>query len=188
MAANVTDVLSLADAKLNLRVDGDDLDSLVTEAITSAVGYIQRQTGVPLLDRPETFKLQRPSKDDDPLVLPARDVKEVTEVDYWTEAQELRQDPAGAVAVATLGRREEVGRVTVVWPPADGWPEVLDQSLMQVTVTLGYDLLEKKDRDIKNTVIVLTRHFFEQPDRIESDFAVISMIESIKRRRMAELV
>ncbi len=44
--------LSVADAKLHLRVDGEDEDALITGIIAAAVDHVERATGLVLSQRP----------------------------------------------------------------------------------------------------------------------------------------
>jgi hypothetical protein len=52
-------VLSLADAKLYLKVDFDDDDSLITSLIGTAVSYVEKATEYRLYQRPEIITLAK---------------------------------------------------------------------------------------------------------------------------------
>ena len=138
MPSAATDILSLEEARLQLRLDDDVEDSLVESAVQGAVDYCQRLAGKPFLDVATTLYLERPSLADAPMRIPRRDVKSIRTVQYWETSQELRDDPSGTVAVNDLGRRQEDGWDTLLWPPEDGWPEVLTDSVFQVGMTLGF--------------------------------------------------
>lgn len=176
MAANATDVLSLANARGQLRADeGAEIDALITSAIKSAVDYVSRMTGIPLVDRDVIFNVSESGKT--PLVLPVRDVKEVVCFDYWDFAGELRAEPNRQITVSDLGRIEELENgCTRIWYPDSGWPSKLDDSEFRVTVKIGFDI-DDASESLREAVILLARVFFENPDRFESEFAVMALIK-----------
>ena len=186
MAGSALDILSLTDAKLQLRIDADDHDSLVTSAINSAVNYVQHLTGVPLVDADEIFDIYQSSKDQ-PMSLPTIDVKSIGSIKYWTPTQQLREEPSGSIdgdAISTLGRKNEIrmafGSRTEIWPPEDGWPDSLSGTKFRVTAKIGFDI-DAQSESLRQAVILMTRHFFEAPERIESDFAVVSLLQPWQR-------
>ena len=138
MPSAATDIFSLAEARLQLRLDDDVEDPLVESAVQGAVDYCQRLAGKPFLDVATTLYLERPSLADAPMRIPRQDVKEITAFEYWETSQEWRDEPSGTVVVDDLGRRQEDGWDTLLWPPEDGWPEVLTGSVFQVGMTLGF--------------------------------------------------
>ena len=180
MASSALEVLSLEDARLQCRADdGPEHDALLRDAVEDAVGYVSRMTGIPLVDRSENFNVVPSGKT--PIEISARDVKEVEEIRYWQPTQELRESPTGTVTVSDLGRIEELRNgCTRIWYPAAGWPNYLPGSCFQVTVKVGFDITEKS-KSLRRAVILMTRTFFENPDRFESDFAVVALIEPWKR-------
>lgn len=183
MATEATDILSLADAKLQLRADDGiaDVDNLVTQAVKSAVGYIEKETGLPLIERQDVYEAPMRGKSL-AVIVRARHITAVTEVKYWQTSQEAREEPTGDVPVANLGRRKEdrIKGWTLIWPPADGWPDMLGCSLIRFTVTRSYELNESKDEHLRQAIILMTRNFYDQPERFESDFAVNNLIRAWK--------
>lgn len=157
MATAATEILPLADAVVQLRVDVD-LDEAprsdetqiivdqVTGCIESAVEYCAGHANLPLLDVTETYRLRRPLTNC-PAILPAANVKTITSIAYWRTSQNLREPPSGSVMVGPsdpladdeTGRIVEVGPTTHVWPPAAGWPNVLTDSLLEFTVVRGFE-------------------------------------------------
>ena len=192
MPTNALDILSLDAAKLALRVDAAaDDDADLTASINAAVDFCQRVAGKPFLDQQRTFYLARPVRTLDPLVVPVGDLlpgteseppahRAVEEIAYWTVANgALNMPPDGEVAVANLGRIEEVKRgCTSIWPNADGWPEVLADSQFKVTVTQGY-----ADADsipgiagIRKAVALMTTVYFEGAVDEEYREAVLALL------------
>lgn len=177
MAATALDVLSLEDARLQCRADdGAENDALLTSAVMNAVSYVSRRTGIPLIDVSKIFNVVPGTNDT--LVIPAADVKRIASIQYWRPGTgALRLAPAGSVNVATIGRVEDLKNgCTRIWPPAAGWPARLQGSCFVVEATVGFDIDDESEA-LRQAVILMTRVFFENPDRIESDFAVSALIE-----------
>ena len=181
MAASALDVLSLAEARLQCRADdGAEIDMLLTASIEGAVSYVSRMTGTPLVDSNQIFNVLPATKDY--LILPTRDVKGIERIRYWRTTGSLRLEPQGSVSVLQLGRTEELedGR-TRVWGPASGWPTgILEGSCFVVTALVGFDI-DDQSKALREAVILMTRQFFENPDRLESDFAVVALLDPWKR-------
>ena len=137
MPSTALEVLSLADAKAQLRVTVDDHDALITGHIEAAVDFVAKKTHIPLLDETYTVDVERPVSDR-PMVFGwgVLDIMGVISVAYWEPTQELREAPTGSIDVADLGRldymRNYTGDRWYLWPPAAGWPEVLGNSLIKL--------------------------------------------------------
>ena len=178
MAESALEFLTLAEAKSQLDLDDDPdstaYDARVTRAVKSAVSYVAHRTGRPLIERSLTVDAPRIGTAL-PLMVPLLDIKTISAVKYWSVDQELREEAAGSIEPGTLGRRKETLRATAVWAPEGGWPEILRDSTFEVTATIGFDIDEHSE-DLKDAVILMMRHYFEKPDLIESDFAVMALI------------
>ena len=145
------DILPLATAKGALRIDDDAGDADLTASINAAVDYCQRLAGKPFLDVTEKLYIARPALSDSPMRIPRRYVRSISGIAYWEKTQKLRDEPSGTVLLAyaapenpadgedPIGRMQEDGYDTLVWPPAAGWPEVLTDSAFLVTVVLGFE-------------------------------------------------
>ncbi len=138
MATNALEVVSLATIRSELRIPDDSHDGLLTGQIAAAVSFVSLHLRVPLLDRAEEFRCSRPSYAAAPIVLSTDGVRSVSSVKYWTAAGSLREAPNGTIAVGALGRLVEYCGF-VIYPPASGWPLVLDNSLIEIVVTRGMD-------------------------------------------------
>ena len=183
MATEVTDILSLADAKLELQADDGipDVDRRITRALKAAVGYVEKETGIPLLEQVVSFDVSIRANDI-PAILPRLYIKSIDAVLYWQKTQEMREEPQGVIPVESLGRMkaDPYKDWTLVWPPADGWPVRLNGSQFRFTVTRSYELDSSKDEHLLQGIILLLRHFHDQPERFESEFAVLSLIRAWK--------
>lgn len=186
MATQATDVLSLDDAKGQLYIppDDDSRDAKVRQALRSAVSTVQRLTDKPLLDVTLTALVDRPADRHAPVFLPHTFIHEITAVAYWETDQALREAPTGSVTVGDLGRRHQEDGGAWLYPPAAGWPAVLRNSRLSLTLLRRYDPIPETDEEVRHGVILFLRHYFEQPERMESDFAVYSLM----RGAAAELV
>ena len=138
MAANALDIVSLATMKSELRIELDETahDILLTGQIASAVSFVSLHLRVPLVDRAEEFRCSRPADSATPIILPTRGVRSVGSVKYWTADGSLREAPNGTIDVSTLGRLVDYMGF-VIYPPADGWPLVLGNSLIEIGVKRG---------------------------------------------------
>lgn len=178
MVATALDVLSLDEARHQCRVDevSAALDLLVTSAITNAVSYVSRRTGIPLVDVSKIFNVVPATNTY--LDIPVADVKEIESISYWQPGTgELRLAADGAIDVATLGRIEDLRNgCTRIWSPAGGWPTRLEGSCYVVQAKIGFDIGIESE-SLRQAVILMTRVFFENPDFFESDFAVNALIE-----------
>lgn len=175
MARQATEILSLDAAKRQLRIDGNDTDTLLLEAIRAAVSDVSRRTGLPLLDVQRQF-YEVPTRPDCPVQLPTRHVKSVDRIAYWTPAQKFREEPAGTIDVSTLGRICEHQGTTLVFPPDTDWPEREPGTPWQIVVTVGYEADPDAMASLVQATALLTRHYYEAPDMIESNFAVNSLL------------
>ena len=183
MATNPLEILTLEQAREQLNVDADrtDQDEAVTQAIKGAVSHVMRKTGLPLLDR-TLVGYVTPADDDCPVFLPALHVHEITAFAYWETSQKLRDEPSGTIEPEDLGRRVEtpagvLEEGTWIYPPAAGWPSYLRMSTFKVTALLRYEL-DAAAEDVRNQVILMTRHYYEQPEKFESAFAVNALAAS----------
>ena len=136
MATNALEVVSLATIRSELRIPDNSHDALLLGQINSAVSFVSEPLRAPLLDRAEGFRCSRPA-DSYPIVIPSANVRSISSIKYWTATGNLRLEPDGSIDVSTLGRLQESDGGFVIYPPAAGWPEVLADSLIEITVIRG---------------------------------------------------
>lgn len=185
MAETALEVLSLADARAQLDIleSETEQDSLIESAIISAVNYVMEMTGIPLIEKTLTW-LTCPKDNQEPIILPYRDVKSIEHIKYWQPGQYKGEAPAGEIAdLQSLGERrevqdvDEVGWVTQVWPSADGWPSerLSDLNGFRVEFKIGWEIPEQ-GHDIRHAIILIMRQFFEQPEDMSSMETVKMML------------
>ena len=180
MAANALDIVSLATMKSELRIPAAEVDhdTLLTGQIAAAVSFVSRFLRVPLVDLAVTFRCSRPSYAAAPIVLSSAGVRSVSSVKYWTAAGSLREAPNGTVAVGTLGRQVDYCGF-VIYPPAAGWPLVLDNSLIEIGVTRGQDAPEA----LRAAVILCVRQFYDGYRRIRPTEAFYALLKPFQSYR-----
>ena len=158
MSRIATDILSVSQAAYALRID-DDLGTSeapseaaqeLERSINAAVQYCERYADKPLTDRTTVYNVNRPAVSEYPLYVPTIYVKSVAGIRFWLTTQKLREEPSGAVLIAyadpdspqddedPIGRIEAHRDRTAIWPPSNGWPAVLTDSSMVVTVVEGF--------------------------------------------------
>ena len=174
MAAHALDIVSLATMKSELRIPspGIEHDVLLTGQIAAAVSFVSNSLRIPLLDRSEGFRCSRPSYAHTPIILPTDGVLGVGSIKYWTAAGSLREAPDGTIAVGTLGRLVEYSGF-VIYPPAAGWPEVLDNSLIEIVVTRGMTTPPA----LRSAVVLCVRQFYDGYREIRPTEAFYALID-----------
>ena len=180
MAADALDIVSLDAMKSELRIPATeaDHDTLLTGQIAAAVSFVSRHLRVPLLDRDETFRCSRPSYAAAPIVLATAGVRSVSSIKYWTAAGTLREEPDGLIVVTTLGRMVEYCGF-VIYPPAAGWPLILDDSVIEIVVTRGQDTPEA----LRAAVILCVRQFYDGYRRIRPTEAFYALMQPYRAYR-----
>ena len=158
MASNELDIVSLATMKDELRIPAAEVshDVLLTGQIASAVSFVSRHLRVPLLDRAEVFSCSRPSDSGNVAPRAGARIETVGSIRYWLPDGSLREAPGGTIAVGTLGRLVEYSGF-VIYPPADGWPVVLDNSHIEIVVTRGMDTPPA----LRSAVVLCVRQFYD---------------------------
>ena len=163
MPSTALEVLSLADAKAQLRVTVPDHDALITGHIEAAVAFVAKKTHVPLLDETYTADVKRPVSDR-PMVFGWQvfDITGVISVAYWEPTQALREAPTGSIDVADLGRldhwRHYKGDRWHLWPPAAGWPKVLSESLINLELKRS---VTEVPPALRTAVLLAVRQLYE---------------------------
>ncbi len=190
MAATALDIVSLDAIKTELRLGGDtedertayeDHDDLLTAQIEAAVSFVSRHITASLIDRTKTVWCP-PALDTNPLYLQQRYVKTLDSVAYWTPAGALREDPDGVIEIAGLGRHEygTNDNLYTIYPPTDGWPDALENSLYKIQLTRGLDLTDASPA-LKQAIILCVRQFYDGYREIRPTEAFYALIAPWRR-------
>ena len=189
MAESATDILSIEDAKTQLRIGGDSVDALVMAAVTNAVAYVSNRTGIPLVDRDDTVYCPLPASKQSCITIPRVDCKQIRHLHYYEPDQDLNAEPNASLqgwdptgANYTTFHFGEPGLITTpLYRTGQDWPDFRTGSRIQIVVRRGFTL-GADDEGLKAAVILMMRHFYEAPERFESDFAVNALLDSYQRR------
>lgn len=166
--------LTLAEAKLHLRVDVDitDDDSLITALIVTARQQAEHRTGRALVSQQWRLGLDRFA--DDSLELPLPKLQSVQSVTYL-DADGVRQTLAGAEYDVVTD--ELVGRLL----PAFGktWPDCrIRPGSVQVSYTCGYGAASDVPQSIKAWMLLAIGAWYENREALTSGKPVAELPRS----------
>ena len=181
MPATALDVLSVDAAKVALRIDSDEHDAEIATAIIAAVQYCSAISNLPLVDTCGNNTAFSGTAARHLFQVPTRYMKPplpaaIMSIVYWSPGQALREEPTGEIPVADLGRFDVLSEIrrTDIYPPTDGWPDILAGSVFRVTALLGFTQLPNAEA-ITRCVALMTRIYWEG----DSDVAVLQMVADI---------
>ena len=176
MSATAEDVLPVAELRRELRISLEDTNpetaALVESQRDSAVSAVSKYLRAPLVDTTETLRPWRPDDATAPLVLTAAGAALVS-LRYWSPSGALRLDPDGAIPLAELGRTQRGAFRFMVWPPADGWPDVLAGSQLELEVRRGIDPVP---RALRQACVLAARAFYDSDRTVTSRSAMYALI------------
>ena len=180
MAATALEVLSLAAAKRELRIPGEDdqHDDLLQAQIGSAVSFVGRHLRAPLTDSVERHRCSSPGTDR-PLAIRADHVQGMAAIRYWPAGRALREEP-DTIAVADLGRRAQVAEWFCIYPPSAGWPEVEAGSLLEVDLTRSITLTTRTTA-LRHAVVLAVRQLYDGYHTITGNAAMYALIAPWRR-------
>mgnify|MGYP000865058529 CR=1 FL=1 len=166
--------LSLAEAKLHLRVDADitEDDSLITALIVTARQQAEHRTGRALVT--QQWRLGLDQFPDDSLELPLPKLQSVQSVTYL-DADGVRQTLAGAKYDVVTD--ELVGRLL----PAFGktWPDCrIRPGSVQVSYTCGYGAAADVPQSIKAWMLLAIAAWYENREALTSGQPVAELPRS----------
>lgn len=125
--------VSLAEAKLHLRIDAADEDALVTALISAATQGAEQETGRAIM--PQTWAVTLDAFPE-AIELMRTPVQSVTSVKYFDEAGVQQTLPG---SLYSLDNSEDAGFAYVVPAYDTDWPDTRDQvNAVEVIYTAGY--------------------------------------------------
>jgi len=128
--APAAEPLTLADAKVHLRVDHSDDDALITANITAARGHVEARTGTRLYTQTVSLKADDWSDLDSLPIAPVQSIASISYVDTSGAAQTL----AASVYDTRLFGLEP----SIALKFGQSWPAMQDRSLLTVVAVVGY--------------------------------------------------
>ena len=193
MATSALGVVSFDLIKHELRLPLADTsqDSLLEFQIDAAISWMENELSVPILDKYGALGAVRPrrsieflSGEDLPLCFLTQSIRSISRVRYWScETGELRENADETIAIADLGRSGYgADGIYRIWPPGDGWPEILSGSLMLADVVIGID---PTPPGLRQAVILAVRQLYEGHDEIRPDHAMYALMNPFRRYTLA---
>lgn len=159
-----TDVLSLADAKLFLRVDSDAEDSLITDLIKVAVEHVQNYTGQ-ILD--EVGDVVIWAEDWGTLQIPIAPVTSIKSIQYYDESNTLR---TLATNLYWMQEGESVSpQIRFDLPLPDLYDERTHR--IKITADLGFAVIPS---ELKHAVRLMVSQYYD----VRENFAVGTIVSA----------
>jgi uncharacterized phiE125 gp8 family phage protein len=160
--------VTLAMAKAHVRVDTSDEDTLITAMVTAARAYLEGMSGRAIgaqtlrLDLAEFPEVSR-SNPFGAILVPRPPLASVTSIQYYDTAGTLQTLSPSAYQVNTA---RQPGEVRVA--PGGDWPNVQDDRVaaVQVTYVAGEATADAIDPRIKQAVLLLVGHWYEQRETV----------------------
>lgn len=174
LSAPATEPLTLAEAKLHLRVDADltDDDTLISALIVSARQQAEHRTGRALVT--QQWRLGLACFPDDSLELPKPKLQSVQSVTYL-DGDGVRQTLAGTEYDVITD--ELVGRLLPAYGKA--WPACRQHpGSVQVSYTCGYGAASDVPQSIKAWMLLAIGAWYEQREALVSGQPVAELPRS----------
>jgi uncharacterized phiE125 gp8 family phage protein len=165
--------VTLAEAKLWLKIDGDDEDTLLTAAITAATVECEAYAGLSFITRTRTIKLTAFRGD---LILPYGPVTALTSIEYVDSNGDAAEIDS---ADYTLDIDSGLAKVRIL----DSWPETnLELNNAVITYVAGYATPELVPPIIKLAIQKrLAFHYEKRGDeKAEQDPAWMDFLDAVK--------
>ena len=155
-----TEPVTLAEAKLHLRVDGSDDDDLITELIKSARRFCEKFQNRAFITQTITAKMDEFS---DPIVLPMPRLISVTSVKYYDEDGVQQTLASSYYDVDTTS---EPGKITLAYNQS--WPTIRGiHHSVEVIYTAGYGAAASNvPEEVKSAMKLLLGHLYEHRETV----------------------
>lgn len=142
--APASEPVTLAEAKLHCRVDGDDEDVWFNTRIAAVRSYVEKYTGIYVTARTVTVKCDSFTDFANIPVLPLGAVSSVSYVDVAGNTQTL---PSSVYEVRSDGLE-----ASVVLKAGQSWPTIQTGSRITLTASAGYAVVQD---DLKTAILFL---------------------------------
>jgi uncharacterized phiE125 gp8 family phage protein len=186
--APTADLISLNDAKLHLRVDHSDDDTLISGLIAAAVAHLDGYSGV--LGRAlltQTWKIEA-NAFDDPMRMPVGNLLAVTSVKYY-DASNAQQ----TLATSVYGTFTDTLGPFVALKSNQSWPAIYTRrDAVEVIWTAGYGATAATvPVAIRHAALLIIGHWYENRSTIsigdsvaEMPMAATSLLEPYRLNRI----
>jgi uncharacterized phiE125 gp8 family phage protein len=151
----------LADAKVHLRVDGTDEDTLIDILITAAREMVEKRTNRSLITQTRTVKMDY-FPISDTILLPHGPVQSVTHVKYYDEDEVLQ---TFADTLYWVDVDSDIARIVV---KDDGWPETEDMpNAVEIEYEAGYgDAGSDVPKPLIQAMYLILGHLYENREQV----------------------
>ena len=154
-------LVSTADAKTHLRVDGSDEDVLIDALVAVATNAVEEMTGRALLTQTWKMRMPRPSGE---VRLPKTPAASLSSVAYF-DRDEVEQTATLGDFLLLAGRDKATVR------PASGadWPEAYDRpDAVSITWVAGYGAAADVPAELVHAVKLMLGHLFEHREAVSA--------------------
>jgi len=157
VTAPTVEPVSLTEAKVHLRVDITDDDSLIAALIVAARQYVEVLTRRQLITATWDLVLDT-WPDGDTILVPLPPLQSVTSITYKDSADTVYTMPAMDYIVDTA---EEPGRIVLAYGKT--WPSTILYPVGAITIrfTAGYGDALAVPQAIKQAILLLVGHWYE---------------------------
>lgn len=155
VTAPATEPVSLTEAKLHLRVDATDEDTLITALITAARQLVEEETWRALVTQTWDY-VADDWPEGDALAMPRPPLQSVTSITYVDADGVTQTMPAADYIVDTYQHRVVLAD-DADWPSDDLYPT----SAVRVRYVAGYGAASAVPGPIKQAMLLLIGHLYE---------------------------
>ena len=171
---SIIEIISMADAKLHLRVDHDDDDALIDAIRKSARKWCENYTERSFFTQTWVRNLDLFPASDDVIELLNGPVQSVTTLKYFNESEVLTTLVEGTDY--RVDTNSQVARIE----PIDSWPDEFDKiDAVEITYKAGEANIEDVDEEILTAVKVFIADLYENRETFVKGTQV-NMINTVR--------
>lgn len=171
------EAVSLAECKAQLALSPSDNahDQFVGGLATAARQYVETHTGLAIPRQTWDYTLDRFPSSDEPIYLPKSPTSSITHVKYY-DSDGIQQTWSSAEYVVTTGRIPAT--VRLAWNSS--WPAYrLQPDGISIRMVCGYATAAAVPRPIKQAILLLVTHWFEQRSQEVTGTITASLAHSL---------
>ena len=160
MSATALEIISLERMKEELRIDQTESsqDDMITAHIKSAVSFVSKEIGLPLVDVSEIF-YAIPDGPQSPIGIPTAKraaVKELEQIRYYDQDGDFSAEPNQTVSGSFL-----FFQTMLLNPPSTGWPEIKPRSSFEIKIKRGVNITDS-NKALEVACVLVARALYDQ--------------------------
>lgn len=161
----------LAEAKLNLRVDNDEENALITILAQAAREMVEQRIGRSLITQTRTIKMDHFPLSSDTILLPYGPVQSVTSIKYYVD--EVEQTLSSSLY--TVDTNSDIARIVI----DDSWPSTDDDiNVVTIVYVCGYGASSTNvPKPIKQAIYMLIAHLYENRQAVVVSGSPTAVVE-----------